>query len=83
MPGAKVALGPQGAQLAANAAWSPLFFGQHHSRAALVDPGLNFASLAAYTAQAAKLDRTSAALMAPYLGWLGYASTLNVAKHLS
>lgn len=58
MPGAKVALGLWGAQLAANAAWSPLFFGQHRSRAALADLGLNFASLAAYTAQAAKLDRT-------------------------
>jgi translocator protein len=66
-----------GAQLAFNAAWTPLFFGQHRGRAAMVDLGLNFASLAAYTARIAKVDRTAAWLMAPYLAWLVFAATLN------
>jgi benzodiazapine receptor len=66
-----------GAQLAFNAAWTPLFFGQHRSRAALVDLGLTFASLAAYMARVARVDRPAAAMMAPYLAWLGFASTLN------
>lgn len=76
-PGAKSALALWGTQLAFNSAWTPLFFGKHRARAALVDLGLNFASLLGYSARAAKVDRTAAALMVPYLGWLAYAGTIN------
>ncbi len=64
-------------QLALNAAWSPLFFGAHRPRAALADlVGMTVAT-AAYTKDAASVDRAAAWMMAPYLGWLGYASYLN------
>jgi tryptophan-rich sensory protein len=78
VPGARLALGLWGAQLAANAAWTPLFFGRHRSRAALVDLGVNFATLAGYTARVARVDRTAAALMAPYLAWLAFAGSINL-----
>jgi tryptophan-rich sensory protein len=66
-----------GAQLAFNAAWSPLFFGQHRKRAALADLLALGASLTAYTAVARKVDRPAAWMMAPYLGWVGFAGLLN------
>ncbi|MBK7862226.1 MAG: tryptophan-rich sensory protein [Archangiaceae bacterium] len=73
----KPALALWGTQLAFNAAWSPLFFGAHRSRAALVDLGLTLASASAYTARIARRDPAAAAMMVPYLAWLGFASTLN------
>lgn len=72
-----VALGLWGTQLAFNAAWSPLFFGQHLPRVALADLVLNQASLGAYAAYARKVDPTAAYLVAPYLGWLTFAGALN------
>jgi benzodiazapine receptor len=65
------------AQLALNAAWTPLFFGAHRPRAALVDLIALDAAATAYAAAAAKVDRTAAALVAPYLAWLGFATHLN------
>lgn len=72
-----MALGLWGTQLAFNAAWSPLFFGQHLPRVALADLVLNQASLGAYAAYARKVDPTAAYLVAPYLGWLTFAGALN------
>jgi translocator protein len=64
-------------QLGLNAAWSPLFFGAHRPRAALADlVGLASASTA-YVRAAKDLDRPAAWMMAPYLGWLGFAGYLN------
>ena len=71
------ALAIWGTQLGLNGLWSPLFFGKHAPRAALVDLiGLALA-IGAYIRAAAKLDRTAAALMVPYLGWVGFAGLLN------
>jgi translocator protein len=66
-----------GVQLGFNALWSPLFFGKHRQRAALVDIAALGASLAMYTAVTSKVDRSAAWMMAPYLAWVGYASVLN------
>lgn len=66
-----------GAQQALNAAWSPLFFGLHRARAALVDIGLLGATLEAYRRSAREVDRPAASLVLPYLGWLGFAAFLN------
>ena len=64
-------------QLVLNGAWTPLFFGAHAPRAAMVDlAGLSVA-IAGYIKVAAKLDRLAAALMAPYLAWVAFAGTLN------
>jgi benzodiazapine receptor len=64
-------------QLTLNSAWSPLFFGAHRPRLALADLGALTAGVAKYTGTAAKVDKPAAWLMAPYLGWLGYAGWLN------
>lgn len=73
----KRALALWGTQLFFNAAWSPLFFGAHKARLAMADLALTLGTAAAYTAQVAVLDKQAAWVMAPYLGWLGFASTLN------
>ncbi len=72
------ALGLWWGQLALNGAWSPLFFGAHRARLALADLALLTAAVADYTRRAARVDRPAAWLMAPYLGWLGYAGWLNL-----
>lgn len=77
-PRAKVALGSWAAQLGLNAAWTPLFFGQHRARAALVDLGMNLGVVAAYTAQSARIDKVAAAAMVPSIAWLAFAGTLNL-----
>jgi benzodiazapine receptor len=71
------ALGLWGVQQALNAAWSPLFFGQRRPRAALADIGALGASIGAYLLQARAVDRTAAALVVPYLGWVTFAGFLN------
>ena len=65
-------------QLALNGAWSPLFFGAHRPRLALADLVGLTAAAAAYTRKAAQVDRPAGWLMAPYLGWLGFAGWLNL-----
>jgi tryptophan-rich sensory protein len=64
-------------QLAGNAAWTPLFFGARRGRVALADLVGTIAATGAYVHAAHKVDRPAAWLMAPYLGWLGYATYLN------
>lgn len=71
------ALGLWGAQLACNAAWTPLFFGAHRKKTALVDLGGNASTLAAYTLAARQVDPLAAWMTVPYLGWLGFAGALN------
>ena len=65
------------AQLAANAAWTPTFFGARRPRAALAVLGAQFAATIAYTAVAAPVDGPASALMVPYVGWSGFAGALN------
>lgn len=66
-----------GTQLGFNALWSPLFFGKHRQKAALVDLAALGVSLAAYTAVSSQVDRSAAWMMAPYLAWVGFAGALN------
>jgi tryptophan-rich sensory protein len=68
-----------GAQLALNAAWSPLFFRAHAPRMALVDCGLLFAASALYARSASRVDRKAARLAVPYAGWVLFATMLNAA----
>lgn len=76
-PARKRALASWWAQLAANAAWSPLFFGARRPRAALADLALLLALVAIYTRTSGKVDRGAALMMAPYLAWTGFAGVLN------
>lgn len=64
-------------QLAANAAWSPLFFGARKPRAALADLALLLPLLAGYTRESGRLDRAAAIMVAPYLAWTAFAGVLN------
>ena len=71
------ALALWGAQLAANAAWTPLFFGARRPGWALADLALLVAGAGAYANQARKVDRAAAWMMAPYLLWRAFAGVLN------
>jgi tryptophan-rich sensory protein len=62
-----------------NGAWTPLFFGARKPTAALADLMALDVAAGKYAAEAAKVDRAAAMLVAPYLAWLGYATALNAA----
>jgi len=71
------ALALWGTQLAANAAWSPLFFAARKPGAAMAALGVLLPAIAAYTNEARKVDAKAAWMMAPYLGWVSFAGVLN------
>lgn len=64
-------------QLALNAAWSPVFFGWHATRAALVVIVALFFAIVMTIIAASRADRPASWLLAPYLAWIAYATTLN------
>lgn len=64
-------------QLGLNAAWSPLFFGRRRIGAALADLIALAGTIVAYVRAASNVDRAAAALMTPYLAWVGFAGVLN------
>jgi translocator protein len=64
-------------QLALNALWSPVFFGWHGIQTGLaVILGLLIA-IAVTMLTASRVDRPAAWLLAPYLVWVAYATTIN------
>ena len=64
-------------QLALNALWTPLFFGLHRPDLAFLDIiALWFAILATIVAFG-RVHRAAAALLAPYLAWVSFATFLN------
>ena len=65
-------------QLALNALWSPVFFGWHGTRTALAIIIALLIAIAATMIAASRLDRLAAWLLAPYLLWVAYATTINV-----
>lgn len=64
-------------QMAANFAWSPLFFGFHQVSAALVLIGLIFVLALATAILFGRIRKGAAWLMVPYLAWLCFAGVLN------
>ncbi|UOM35218.1 TspO/MBR family protein [Acuticoccus sp. I52.16.1] len=64
-------------QLGLNAAWSPLFFHAHRMGWALVDILVMMVVIAATILMFAAISPLSGLLLVPYLGWVGFASTLN------
>lgn len=66
-----------GVQLGLNAAWPVLFFGLQSPRAALVEIGLLRTSIDAYADAAEKVDPAAHWMMAPYRGWVTFATLLN------
>ncbi|SDN89874.1 TspO and MBR related proteins [Halomonas shengliensis] len=72
-------LWPFVAQLAANALWSPLFFGLHWMGAALAVLLLLWALILLTLRRFAAVSRPAAWLLVPYLAWVSYAAYLNAA----
>lgn len=75
--GRGLAVGLFVAQLLLNFTWSPLFFAYHQVRSALVVIVLMLILAAVTAFLFARIRRTAALLMLPYLAWLGFASLLN------
>lgn len=66
-------------QLAANVAWSFLFFGLHSPAAAFVEILLLWVLIAATMFAFWTRSRLAGALLAPYLAWVSFAACLNFA----
>jgi len=78
-PRARRGLGVFAAQLAVNAAWSPVFFGAHAVGTALAVI-VTLAALVTWTVvEFRRVDRTAAAMLLPYLAWVLFATVLNAA----
>jgi len=76
-PGSKgVALGLFGAQLAANALWSWLFFAWHRGALAAVEVFVLLALIVATVVAFWRTGRLAALLLVPYLLWVSFASML-------
>ncbi|MBU6301482.1 MAG: tryptophan-rich sensory protein [Verrucomicrobia bacterium] len=73
------ALGAFLVQWALNALWTPLFFGLHRPDLAMLDIAALWIALALTLALFWKVSRLAAALLVPYLGWVGFAAALNFA----
>jgi len=71
------ALALWGLQLGLNSAWSWLFFGRRRPRASPLDLAALGPGLAAYALAARQVDRGAGWMMAPYLGWVAFATLLN------
>lgn len=66
-------------QLALNAAWPIAFFGIRDKRASLMIIALLDTALTAEVLMLRVEDPVAASLLAPYLGWSGFATALNAA----
>ncbi|NHN57697.1 MULTISPECIES: TspO/MBR family protein [Halorussus] len=73
----KLALAIFGVQLALNAAWTLVFFGSQAIFGGLVVIVALLAVILATVAAFARVDRRAAALLVPYLLWVGFATALN------
>ncbi|KAL1272600.1 hypothetical protein QQF64_028462 [Cirrhinus molitorella] len=74
---ALVPLGLYGMQLALNWAWTPIFFGAHKIKLALIELVMLTGTVAATMVSWYPVSRTATLLMVPYLAWLCLATTLN------
>lgn len=64
-------------QLAVNFLWTPLFFAAQWLWVGLVDIVLLDVLVAVLVVRAWRVERVAAALLAPYLGWILFATALN------
>ncbi|MBN3312402.1 TSPO protein, partial [Atractosteus spatula] len=74
---ALVPLGLYGAQLALNWAWTPIFFGAHRLKLALIEVVLLTGTAGATALSWYPVNKTAALLMVPYLMWLCLATGLS------
>lgn len=78
LPGSGQAMAFWALQIALNTLWTPIFFGLHKMRAAMVVMVLLWLSVAATTWGFFGLDWVAGLLFLPYLLWVTIASALNV-----
>jgi translocator protein len=64
-------------QLATNAEWTRLFFGQHRPKQALLDVLSLEAQIVSYMLCAKEVDPAAAACFVPYAAWVAFATFLN------
>lgn len=69
-------------QLVLNGLWSWVFFGLHRTGLALIDIGFLLIVIALTTVGFMRRDRLAGYLMMPYLGWVAFASILNLSLWL-
>ncbi|UPV72922.1 tryptophan-rich sensory protein [Halorussus limi] len=74
----RVALAAFGVQLVLNAAWTLVFFGTQAIFGGLVVILVLLAAILATIGAFARIDRRAAALLVPYLLWVGFATALNL-----
>jgi tryptophan-rich sensory protein len=79
LPDSGQALAFWAAQIAFNTLWSPVFFGLHRMRAALVVMAGLWSSVAMLTVLAFGLDLWAGLMLLPYLVWVSVAGALNIA----
>jgi len=79
LPAAGRAIFLYGAQLAANALWSWLFFAWHMGAAAFVEVVVLWLLIVATVAAFWRISRIAAVLLVPYLAWVSFASALTFA----
>jgi tryptophan-rich sensory protein len=75
----KIVLSIFGGQLVLNALWSIIFFGLHSPAWAFVDIIAMWIVIVATIATFAKISRSAAWLLAPYILWVSFALYLNYA----
>ena len=64
-------------QMALNFSWTPMFFGAHAPKAALVIILALLISIVSFIFAAWPRDRIAASLFVPYAAWVAFASVLN------
>ncbi|MGB0133840.1 TspO/MBR family protein [Dokdonella sp.] len=77
--GLGLAIGLWAVQLVVNAIWSPLFFGLHRIDLALLNIVVLDVLVVATIIRFFRHDRMAGWMMLPYLGWILFATTLNIA----
>jgi tryptophan-rich sensory protein len=78
LPGSGQAAAFWAVQIALNTLWTPVFFGLHRMRAAMVVMVFLWLAVAAATVSFWLADPVAGALMLPYLGWVTVAGALNL-----
>lgn len=78
LPGSGQALAFWAAQIAFNTLWTPIFFGLHRMRAAMVAMAGLWLTVAATTWAFWQLDTLAGLLFVPYLLWVSIAAALNL-----
>lgn len=74
---AKIGLIIFGVQLVLNSLWSILFFGLHSPEAAFVEIIFLWIAIVATIVWFAKVSKSAAWLLVPYLAWVSFAAYLN------